>query len=420
MTKLMKTQHAEAHPRPAKGFVLALEELTTGERAFLSYLLRHREASRSTFAEAFGYSKTKTNALITSLIDTGYLVESEDHVSTGGRGATVLRLRENLAYVIGIDLGATSVRVALSNMCGEIIALHDQDLDVRSGPTACLKEIIALIRLALQQTGIEPRQLAAIGMGVPGPIEFGTGLLIAPPIMPNWGGYAVRDHLVEEFGTEVFIDNEVNLMALGEMWRSSTVISNALFVKVSTGIGAGILSQGRIYRGADGAAGDIGHICAEEDGPNCTCGNTGCLEAIASGSAIASQAERAGKAGKSDLLAKLCAEKGTLTLADVGAAVREGDQMATSIIKESGQQVGRVLAGLVNFFNPERIIIGGSITQTGYLFLAAVRHAIYNRSLPLSTRHLTIEYSHLEGTAGVSGAVILAWQELFYERGRQY
>jgi predicted NBD/HSP70 family sugar kinase len=303
--------------------------------------------------------------------------------------------------------------VALSNARNEIVAIYDQALDVRSGPTACLKEIITLIRLGLRETSINPQQLVAIGMGVPGPVEYSSGLLIAPPIMPAWGGYAVRDHLVEEFGTQVFIDNEVNLMALGEMWSSEAIMNNALFVKVGTGIGSGILCNGAIYRGADGAAGDIGHVCADEHGPRCSCGNTGCLEALASGAAIAAQAQEAAAAGKSELLAQLCREKGSLTLADVGKAVKEGDQEATRIIKESGQRVGQVLAGLVNFFNPERIMIGGSITQTGYLFLAAVRHAIYNRSLPLSTRHLAIEYSQLEGQAGVSGAVILAWQELF-------
>lgn len=394
-----------------------LKKLSGDERAVLSYLLKRKECSRSEVAKAFGYSKTKSNSLVASLLDAGFLTEGDSHVSTQGRSASVIGLRPDLAYVAGIDLGATSVTVGLADSHRRLLAQRSSPLDVREGPTRCLSSIATLIRDLLEEVEVEPNELAAIGMGVPGPVEFRTGILTAPPLMPGWDGYSTRDHLGEAFGAAVFIDNDVNVMALGEAWSRSEAISDAIFVKIGTGIGAGILCRGSIYRGADGSAGDIGHICADPQGPICHCGNVGCLEAIAAGPAIARKAKLAVEKGGSEYLTRILQKAGQLTPEDVGKASREGDIAANSIIKESGEAVGQTLAALVNFFNPERVVIGGGITKVGYLLLASVRHAIYQRSLPLSTRHLTIEYSQLGDAAGVTGAVALAWQELLNAPG---
>lgn len=226
--------------------------------------------------------------------------------------------------------------------------------------------------------------------------------------MPGWEGYSVRGHLEEEFGWEVFIDNDVNVMALGESWSRAERFGDAIFVKVGTGIGAGILCRGLIYRGADGSAGDIGHICADPSGPVCHCGNVGCLEAVAAGPALAQRALEAVRRGESAVLAQALAAHGTLSPEAVGKASREGDPAANAIIKASGAYIGQTLAALVNFFNPERIVLGGGVCNIGYLLLASVRHAVYQRSLALSTRHLVIEYAQLGDAAGVAGAVALA------------
>ncbi len=386
--------------------------LSEDERAVLGYLLRRGEGSRSEIARTLGYSKTKSNSLIASLLASGLLSESDALISTQGRSASALGLRPDLAYVIGIDLGATSVTLGLADSHRRLLATRSGPLDVRSGPTPCLSHITTMIYDLIEEAGVAAADLAAIGMGVPGPVEFRTGLLIAPPLMPGWDGYSTRDHLGEEFGAAVFIDNDVNVMALGEVWSRPESISDALFVKIGTGIGAGILCRGAIYRGADGSAGDIGHICADPAGPVCHCGNVGCLEAIAAGPAIARKAKEAARADESETLTQILQETGQLTPEDVGKASREGDIVANRIIKASGEALGQTLAALVNFFNPEHIIVGGGITKVGYLLLASIRHAIYQRSLPLSTRHLQIEYSLLGDAAGVTGAVALAWQEL--------
>jgi predicted NBD/HSP70 family sugar kinase len=235
--------------------------------------------------------------------------------------------------------------------------------------------------------------------------------------MPGWEGYSVRGHLEEEFGWEVFIDNDVNVMALGESWSRAERFSDAIFVKVGTGIGAGILCRGLIYRGADGSAGDIGHICADPQGPVCHCGNVGCLEAVAAGPALAQRALSAVQRGESKALERTLGASGTLSPEAVGKASREGDPAATAIIRASGEYIGQTLAALVNFFNPERIVLGGGVCNIGYLLLASVRHAVYRRSLALSTRHLVIEYTQLGDAAGVAGAVALAWQEVLHLGG---
>jgi predicted NBD/HSP70 family sugar kinase len=189
---------------------------------------------------------------------------------------------------------------------------------------------------------------------------------------------------------------------------------NFIFVKIGTGIGAGIVSNKQIYRGSSGCAGDIGHICADQQGPVCKCGNTGCLEAVAAGPAIAANAMKFAASGKSPLLAKLMeARNGVLTAEDVGRAAADGDPSSFEIIRNSGLMIGEVLASLVNFFNPQIIVLGGGVSNIGYQLLSSIRQAVLHRSLPLATRDLHIVYSDLGVQAGVIGAINLALETIF-------
>jgi predicted NBD/HSP70 family sugar kinase len=206
-------------------------------------------------------------------------------------------------------------------------------------------------------------------------------------------------------------------MALGEVSTGiAKGVKNLIFVKIGTGIGSGIVCNGRIYRGSNGCAGDIGHICVQKDGPICPCGNRGCLEAMAAGPAIGERGVRAALEGKSPILLKYYqAHEGRLSAEDVGNAAREGDPAAIEIIRDSGQMIGDVLAGLVNFFNPSMIVIGGGVAGIGNLLLSSIRRAVLNRSLPLSTRDLQICFSEKGSDAGVIGAVNLALDKVFEE-----
>jgi predicted NBD/HSP70 family sugar kinase len=223
--------------------------------------------------------------------------------------------------------------------------------------------------------------------------------------MPGWDGYPVRDAVSRELGCPVVLDNDVNVLAVGEQHAGvAKGAQDFLFVKIGTGIGCGIVIEGELYRGVNGCAGDIGHIRVEDFGPTCACGNTGCLEAFSGGAALARDAATAARSGQSPALAALLAEKGELSAADVGIAVSQGDAQAVQLIRESGRHIGQVLAGLVSFFNPGLIVIGGRVTGLGHALLAEIRGVTYRRSLPLATGNLPIVLSELGDEGGVIGA----------------
>ncbi len=297
-----------------------------------------------------------------------------------------------------------------------MLAQTSQPFDVRAGPEAVLAVVLRMTRELLQQNDVE--RPAGVGIGLPGPVDFNGGVPVSPSIMPGWDGYPVRDAVARELGVPVQVDNDVNVMALGE--QHSGVARSArdyLFVKVGTGIGCGIVVDNRLYRGIDGSAGDIGHIRVEEYGPTCACGNTGCLEAFFGGAALAREAMTAARSGHSPVLAELLASRGELTAAEVGIALARGDAQAQQLVRDGGRRLSQVLAGLVSFFNPGLVVIGGDVSLLGHALLAEVRGVVYRRSLPLATRNLPVVLSELGGSAGVIGAARLVSDTVYSDRG---
>jgi glucokinase-like ROK family protein len=388
----------------------------SAEAEIMRALRRQGRISRGEISNITGWSKAKASQQIRSLVSKGYLVETGEGASQGGRRPRLLRINDQLGYVAGMDIGATSLEIVLADVTGSILQRRSEPADVRLSPQTllgrCRQLLLDLIGL---QKGT-PDQILGIGVGVPGPVDFARGVLVAPPLMPGWENFQIRDFIKEGFPAAfVVVDNDVNIMALGEQRAGDAAnIDHFIFVKIGTGIGAGIISNGRIHRGSDGCAGDIGHICVDKKGPLCACGNTGCLEAMGAGPAIASRAMEAARNGASPILCQMMeANGGVLHPEDVNVACREGDQAALDIIRASGQMVGDVLAGLVNFFNPSHIFIGGGIANFGNHLLVAIRSAVLQRSLPLATSHLIIKYSRMGSDAGVTGAIALALEYLF-------
>jgi glucokinase-like ROK family protein len=371
--------------------------------------------SRSELARRLEYSRASLTSIVGRMQTVGILREVGEGQSAGGRRPQLLDLNPELGYVAGVDIGATSVDIALSDFNGRILERLDRDADVRMGPEPFLNLVCDLIAEMLSRQGLRPEALIAAGVGVPGPVEFVPGLLVAPPLMPTWERYAIRDHIRGRFpNARVVVDNDVNIMAKGEQEAGGGGgLENFLFVKVGTGIGCGIICHGEVYRGSDGCAGDIGHICVDYNGPICHCGNAGCLEAMAAGPAIAEMARQRALAGESPFLARRLEERGTLTAVDVGDAAASGDRVALEIIRRSGQMIGGVLASLVNFFNPSAIFIGGGVAGIGNIFLSTIRQATLRRATALSTRQLRVEYSQLGADAGVIGAIRLALEHVF-------
>ena len=289
------------------------------QAAIMSYV--HTEArpvSRGRFTEVLGSSRGKVSAEVARLTEAGLLAEEGLAESEGGRRSSLLAIPRSAGLVVAVDIGATSVDVALTTLGSGIIAHKAESADVRLGPRQVLGRVKEIVADLLEEQGARRGDVLAVGVGVPGPVEQATGLLTVPPIMPGWDRYPIREVLVREYAAPVFVDNDVNVMALGEHWGGvGKGIANVIFVKVGTGIGSGIIIGDRLHRGPQGCAGDLGHVMVDPNGPTCTCGNRGCLEAMAAAPAMVAEAERCAMRGESEIIAAVLKELGELTTVDI-------------------------------------------------------------------------------------------------------
>ncbi len=394
-------------PRPVP------EESLDAIVAILELVRRGRAHSRSEIIERSGLSRAIVTQRVGELLSRGFLFESAAP-STGGRPPRRLEFRADAGHLLVADVGATSIDVAVADASGRITSRHNEAADVANGPVAILGRVEELFDRLLDET--QPAgDLWGLGIGLPGPVEFRTGHPASPPIMPGWDGYPVREHFTERHGVPVWVDNDVNIMALGELRAGAARgHANFIFVKVGTGIGSGIISNGQIHRGAQGSAGDIGHIqVIGETERLCRCGKVGCLEALAGGGAIARDAETLATSGRSPRLATAMGEHGRISARDAVRVATMGDAAALELFLRSGRLLGQTLAGLVNFFNPSLIVIGGGVAGAGDAYLATIRQIIYERSAPLATRDLLVQLSRLGGRAGVIGAASMVLDQLF-------
>jgi len=392
------------------------KSITEAEHLLIDLVRGHGELTKSHLVTYTDYSRTKITSCIDSLLSKKIIVTNNSTEYSGGRRSKSFRLNEKLGLVAGIQIGATSVELGIADYSGRILIQYEEPASVRDGPVKSLGRACALIEKMIRANNLSEANINGIGVGVPGPVDFLAGTVVSPPIMPGWDRYPIIDTVQQSFpSANVVVDNDVNVMALGELSLGvAQGVENLIFVKLGTGIGAGIICEGRIYRGANGCAGDIGHICVDKDGPVCHCGNKGCLEGIAAGPAIAERSLVAARAGRSpNLLDRYEKNGGILRAQDVGAAAREGDALAIEVIRESGQLVGEVLAGLVNFYNPDMIVIGGGVSNLGDLLLSSIRQAVFSRSLPLATRNLQIVFSGIGAESGMFGGISLALNYVF-------
>ncbi|MEV5178689.1 ROK family protein [Streptomyces werraensis] len=367
--------------------------------------------SRAQLGDQVDLSRSKLAVEVDRLLETELVVADGLAASRGGRRSHNIRLNPHLR-LLGVDIGATSVDVAVTNAELEILGHINQPMDVREGPVAVFEQVLSMAA-KLRATGLA-EGFDGAGIGVPGPVRFPEGIPVAPPIMPGWDGFPVREALSQELGCPVMVDNDVNLMALGEQHAGvARTVADFLCVKIGTGIGCGIVVGGEVYRGTTGSAGDIGHIQAVPDGRPCACGNRGCLEAHFSGAALARDATEVAEQQRSPELAARLETNGTLSAVDVAAAAAAGDATALDLIREGGNRTGQVIAGLVSFFNPGLVVIGGGVTGLGHTLLAAIRTQVYRGSLPLATGNLPIVLGELGPAAGVIGAARLISDHLF-------
>ncbi|MDQ1172084.1 putative NBD/HSP70 family sugar kinase [Microbacterium testaceum] len=344
-------------------------------------------------------------------VEMGFLEDAEYAPSSGGRAPRTLRFRAERGRLVVCALGGLHIHVGVTDLAGDILAETHRAWDIATGPDETLAAATALIDGLLQAD--DGTAVWAVVVGLPGPVDFETGRPVAPPIMPGWNGADVRRVFEDRYDAPVWVDNDVNLLAAGERARRRDEAVDLIYCKVGTGIGAGLVSRGRLHRGANGAAGDVGHVRVPGSEHVCRCGKTGCLEAVAGGWALVRDAEAALPEGATGMLGEISASGAELTPEDIARSAERGDPLSISLIQASARHVGEALAALVNMFNPSVIVIGGAIASAGELFLAEVRHRVYELSLPLATRDLVIKTSENDVSEPVRGGVDLAREQLF-------
>lgn len=377
-------------------------------------LIRLGQANtRPDLARVTGLGRTVVTQRVNELIAAGLVTEGAPTGSTGGRPSRSLELNASVGAFLVAELGATAIHAAITDLAGEILERRRADIDIAAGPEV----VLALVEQIFDDLLVGSRGAAiwGVGVGLPGPVEFSIGSPTSPPIMPGWDRYPVRVRLSTKYGAPTWIDNDVNMLAMGELRKGLAVgVDDAIVVKIGTGIGAGLISGGRLHRGAQGAAGDIGHVLVMDRTEQvCRCGKVGCLEAVAGGQAIARQGLEAARDGASPHLAALLTTQPVITARDVASAADHGDLFANELLSRAGRVIGQTIAALVNFYNPSIVIIGGGVANAGDMFLASIRQSIYERSLPLATRDLRIARSELGDLAGVYGAAALVGDQLF-------
>ena len=383
---------------------------------YLAQIISHVRSARSTTRPEIALSTSLSRTLATKFIDIAFelnlIRNGELAQSTGGRAARLLNFNESAGSILVAELGATGFQVAASDLSGNLIGSSYIEADVSKGPEFVLSLVEKSFDSIIAKYNI--KNLWGIGIGVPGPVEFANGIPVSPPIMPGWDKHPIRNRLSNHYKVPVWVDNDVNLMALGEhALRKNSITNELIFVKIGSGIGAGILTHGQLHRGAQGCAGDIGHIALAGNNVTCRCGNLGCIEAVAGGLAIVRDAELAISSGESTYLAKIKKGKNKLLIQDVIEGSLSGDRWCVERIIKAGNDIGTVLATLVNFHNPSLIVIGGSVSAAGDKLLASIRESVLNRSLPLATRDLQIRISEFPEESGLVGAVEMVMNELF-------
>ena len=379
-------------------------------------LLRFGHArTRPELAQLSGLSRAAVTQQLDQLLELGLVTEGGLVRSGGGRAPRSLAFCANAGILLVAELDAASMTAGVTDLAGRLLTQHEEPFNVGEGPDEALKQLAELFDVLLKESGVPRESVWGAGLGLPGPVEFSTGRSTSPPIMPGWHAYPVRQQLERRLGLTVWVDNDVNLMILGEL-RSGRARSeqNVVFLNIGSGIGAAIVSGGNLYRGTQGCAGEIGHVVVSEASDVvCRCGKLGCLEALAGGAALARDGAVAAESGRSPYLATVVAGGRAVTAEEITNGTQRGDAVCQELVLQCGRLVGKVLATIVNFFNPQLILIGGILAGAGDILLAGVRESVYRYSLPIAARDLQISLSPLGDEAGMRGAAAMVTDEFF-------
>jgi predicted NBD/HSP70 family sugar kinase len=369
-------------------------EGTTGAGGVLKLIRDGRATTRTELAQQSGLSRSTLAERVQSLLALDLLEEATGSASTGGRPPATLTFNRSAGIVLVADLDASRTRLAICDLGATPLLERSLPFDPGRSPADALSEIHTGFGLLLRHGGIAPSRARGIGVAIPAPVAIGRDAPVDARMMPGWDGFSISGWFAAHADVPVLVDSHVNAMALGEHWEHWRDVDHVVFVNVGTTIECGIVSGRTVHRGAHGAAGDIGHIrLAGYDDVLCPCGNTGCLEAVAGGDALATNLSAAGLPARS--------------VRDVVAHARAGEPVALQAVRGAGRAVGEVLAECINFFNPGAIVVGGALADAPQQLLAGVRETAIGRSLPMATRDLRMGAAELGARAGVIGAAVM-------------
>lgn len=361
----------------------------------LDILRDGRPRTKRDLALLTGQARTTVSQRLSVLLDARLVRETQETAATGGRPSAAFAFSGDESIVLAVDLGANHATCAVVSLAGEVLAHASDAIAIGEGPEAVMRLVDARLGELRATPGLAERRVLAVGVGLPGPVDQATGRPTSPPIMPGWDGYDVRRPLAEAYGCPVFVDNDANVLALGERAVAWPDVDDLIFVKIATGVGAGIISGGRLLHGTEGAAGDLGHVyLAAAADRECRCGNRGCLEALAGGMSIAATLTEAGVPARSPR--------------DIVDLVRSGNLESVQALREAGRALGEVLATCTALLNPRVIVIGGEIVEVGEPLLAGVRESVYSRALPLASRNLRVAVAQAGVLGGAVGAARMA------------
>ena len=387
----------------AAGRAGSLESLRRLNRLRVIHALRDRGLiSRAEIARRTGLSRSTVSSLVAELQADGLVIERAEpaaaHGDQGGRPPILLSFDTSAGVAVGIDFDHHHVRVAVSDLSSTILAEREQALDTDHRAHEGLDAATELVNEVLDEVAVDRSRVVGAGMCLPGPIHRESGVVGSTAILPGWVGVAAADEMRRRLDVPIFVDNDANLAGLAEAaFGAGRDAKDLVYVMISSGIGAGLVLNGRLYHGADGLAGELGHVLVAPGGEVCRCGNRGCLETVAGTDALAESLRRSHGEGL-----------------DVEAMVRlaqEGDRAARRVIEDAGRAVGLVVASLVNVLNPELLIVGGDLAVAGDLLLDGVRESLARAALPTAAEAATVVAGVLGDRAEVLGAIALVLSE---------
>ena len=398
-----------------------IPQIDTDVLTVVDLVRRGRASTRQQLAQMTGMGRNTISSLLNTAVALGLIAPNGSGPSTGGRAPATWRFRQEDGLVLVAGVHSSTLRLAVTDLGGAPVECRTLPWSITRGPAPTLAEAAARLR---DMVGPLDRPVWAAGASLPGPIDQESGRPTAPPIMPGWDGFDVVAVMEEALGVPAVPSNDVNTMLLGHAVtlqdQAHRKPRDILYLQVGTGIGAGLMSNGLLHQGADGAAGDIGHVrVTGNDAVVCRCGRTGCLEAVAGGWAVMRDARRAGAEGTSPFLRERLAGSDDLTIDDVVAGVTAGDTECVTLMVRSATAVGDALAMIVSFFNPGRVVLAGPMPQGCPLFLQVARRIVDERALALATHDLELVPAEDSLDDEMRGTAILAVNALFDRAARR-